>query len=69
MIPAVRQRVRVSGLDGVFLVVQVDHNSQCAILNLLGGPPEAITVPFELLEPEQLRPGDSQWRSFTGKPN
>lgn len=52
MIPEARQRVRVKGLDGVFLVIGVDHASGCAIVNRAGGSSETVTVPFDQIEPE-----------------
>lgn len=46
MIPAVRQRVRVEGRDGLFLVVWVDAEQRIAELTPLAAENVLETVPF-----------------------
>ncbi len=50
MIPVAGQQVQVTGIDGVFSVIDVDRQLKCAVLTPIGGPPEKMTVPFDLIE-------------------
>lgn len=66
MIPAARQRVRIRGVeDGVFLVISVERDLQCAYVTPIKGPEDLFRVPFDRIELEHPGPVPAPARRST----
>ena len=51
-VPGLMERVRLMGLDEVYLVIRLDHEAQAAdLLPIVYGRQSVKCVPFEAMEP------------------